>query len=268
VIELKIRVWGGVSALNAIISGYGSAMAVSLPVDVTVDPSDRTEIVAIDNKVVEEIMRLVGVKHCRVIVDSHVPVGIGLKSSSAVSSAVALALIHLTEGKYDVDRAVNVSAMASRNLKISVTGAHDDAYASLLGGIVLTSNEEGRLITRFDVPDGLEVYIGIPSNPKKTTNIESLRSLKSLGNELKGLIENGKWAQAMTINGLLVASANGYDPSPAIGAVMDGAIAAGISGNGPAYFCLVKPGMGAPRSFGGLKVIKSAPKDSGYEILQ
>lgn len=239
-----------------------------MPVDVTVELSDKTEIIAIDSKLVEEIMRLLGVNRCRVEVDSHIPAGMGLKSSSAVSSAVALALISLVEGKYDVDRAVKVSAEASRNLKISITGAHDDAYASLLGGIVLTSNVEGRLISRLAAPDDLSVFIGIPTNKKKTINIEALRSLKSVGAELKVLIEQGKWAQAMTINGLLVASANGYDPAPAIGAVREGAIAAGISGNGPAYFCLVRPEMGVPRSFDGLKVIRSSPKNSGYEIIR
>ncbi|MEM0122874.1 MAG: shikimate kinase [Conexivisphaerales archaeon] len=264
---MKIRAWGGVSALNAIISGYGSTMAVSMPVDVTVEYSDKTEIIAADNQIIEEIMRLLGVTRYRVSVESHIPIGMGLKSSSAVSSAVALALISMVEGKYDVDMAVNVSAKASKNLKISVTGAYDDAYASLLGGIILTSNKEGRLITRIDAPNGLDAFIGIPGNLKKVVNVESLRSLESLGIELKGLIEGGKWAQAMTINGLLVASANGYDPSPAIEAVREGAIAAGISGNGPAYFCLVKHGTGAPKSFRNLKVIKSVPKNSGYEIL-
>ncbi len=266
---MRVRSWGGISALNAIISGYGSSMAISLPVDVTVDLNDKTEIIAIDKLVVEEIMRSLQVKnYFRVTVSSQIPVGIGLKSSSAVTSAVALGIIGLLQGKYDVEEAAKVSAEASMKVNISVTGAYDDSYASLLGGMVLTSNYEKKLIARFDAPAELEVFIGIPNNPKKTVNIEALRSLKSLGVELRELIEDGKWAQAMIINGLLVASANGYDPSPIIGAVREGAIAAGISGNGPAYFCLVKPGMGVPRSFNGLKVIRTAPKNSGYEILQ
>ncbi|MGC8557530.1 MAG: shikimate kinase [Nitrososphaeria archaeon] len=265
--HMRVRAWGGVSALNAIISGYGSSMAVSLPVDVTVDLGDENKIVAAGSSLIEEIIRLLGTNNkFRIRVDSQIPAGMGLKSSSAVSAAVALALIALIDDKYDVDRAVRISAAASKNLKVSITGAHDDAYASLLGGIVLTSNEEGRLISRHSIEDKMEVLIGIPRNDRKRINVESLRSLKELGIELKKMIEEGKWMQAMTINGMLVAVANGYDASPAIGAVKEGAIAAGISGNGPAYFCLVKPGWGIPGSFEGLKVIRTVPENSGYII--
>ncbi len=266
---MRVRSWGGISALNAIISGYGSSMAISLPVDVTVEFSDENEIMAIDRQVVEEIMRLIEIKrNLRIVVNSQIPVGAGLKSSSAVTSAVALAIIGLLRGKFDVDEAVRISAAASIKLNISVTGAYDDSYASLLGGLVITSNYEGKLLGRYNVPADLEVIVGIPSNTKKAINVEGLRSMKPIGVELSKMIESGKWAQAMTINGLLVASANGYDPSPIIGAVKEGAIAAGISGNGPAYFCLVNPGAKLPGSFNGLKVIRASPKNSGYEILK
>lgn len=244
-------------------------MAISLPVDVTVELSDENEIVAADRKVVDEIINSLEIQEkLRIVVNSQIPAGVGLKSSSAVTSAVALALIGLLRGKLDVDEAVRVSASVSKKLNISVTGAYDDSYASLLGGLVITSNYEGRLLGRYNVHDEYEVIIGIPGNSKKAINVEGLRGMSPLGIELSRMIESGKWAQAMTINGLLVASANGYDPSPIVGAVREGAIAAGISGNGPAYFCILNRGSGVPDSFRGLKVIRARPINSGYEILK
>jgi len=50
---------------------------------------------------------------------------------------------------------------------------------------------------------------------------------------------NGNYWAALTLNGLIYSSALGYDSSPAIDALKAGAIAAGLSGTGPAVSAIV-----------------------------
>ena len=60
-------------------------------------------------------------------IESEIPLGFGLKSSSAVSNAVALAcsrLIDSNTGDYTV---LDIAVSASLDAKVTVTGAYDDA---------------------------------------------------------------------------------------------------------------------------------------------
>jgi shikimate kinase len=50
---------------------------------------------------------------------------------------------------------------------------------------------------------------------------------------------NGNYWAALTLNGLIYSSALDYDSSPAIDALSSGAIAAGLSGTGPAVTAIV-----------------------------
>jgi len=49
----------------------------------------------------------------------------------------------------------------------------------------------------------------------------------------------GNYWSALTLNGLIYSSALGYNPSIAVDALMAGALAAGLSGTGPAVTAIV-----------------------------
>ncbi len=254
--KVKVRVWGGVSFINALIGMYGSAMAVKLPLILEVEESDRW----LGDQIAKAIFEEIGLKgKFSVKVSSEIPQGVGLKSSSAYTASLAIAGLAF-KGNVDVDEAVKVSAKVSKRLGLSFTGAYDDAYASVLGGIVLTDNSTGKLISRFEAPSAWKVTIAINEELKKTVNQGLLEKFKELTDLLIRYVkERNFWAAAL-LNSLIVSSSNGYPKDPFIKAASTGAIA-GISGNGPAYFAIKE---GEPYVFEGMKNIFSSPANEGY----
>jgi shikimate kinase len=168
----------------------------------------------------------------------------GLKSSSAVSSAVALACLKEASGKADLLEAARYSAEASIQAGVSVTGAFDDASACVLGGLTVTNNLERKLVARRPVDASLRVLILVPpggmlSGKVDTSLFKPVEPLMRLAHRLA--LEGEEWL-AMTLNGLAVSTALGLDEKPALEALKAGAVAAGVSGKGPAVAAVVKPG--------------------------
>ena len=92
--------------------------------------------------------------------------GVGLKSSSAVSNAVSLACHKLIMDEDLDDNVVLDSAIqASKDSKVTITGAYDDSTASYFGGLVLTDNYRKRLITHESAPEDFFAIILIPKYP-------------------------------------------------------------------------------------------------------
>src|SRR5690606_15322742 len=87
-------------------------------------------------------------------VKSEIPIGYGLKSSSAVSNAVALACSRLSREDEDIDdyAVLDAAVRASLEAKVTVTGAYDDATACYFGGFTVTDNYARRLIRREEAP--------------------------------------------------------------------------------------------------------------------
>ncbi|MGC8569038.1 MAG: shikimate kinase [Nitrososphaeria archaeon] len=256
--RVRARVWGGIGFLNALISGYGSAMAVRLPLTVELERSKDWDC----DEVAKEIIRDVGLEgRYSVKVRSEVPVGVGLKSSSAYTSAIALAALRL-KGEEDPFRAVRISAKVSRALGLSYTGAYDDAYASVLGGIVLTDNSNGRLISRISAPESWKVTIGYYEGSRKRVEREKLEAFRELGLLAKSMFESGRLMLASLTNSLIVAAANGYSADPFLRFSEEGLIS-GISGNGPAYFVIYEDGA---RTFEGMKNLTTSPANQPYEV--
>ena len=71
---------------------------------------------------------------------SDIPVAMGLKSSSAVSSAGLLAVARASGATRPPLEIAKLSAQVSRETGVSATGAFDDALAGLASGVVVTNN--------------------------------------------------------------------------------------------------------------------------------
>ncbi|MEM3647589.1 MAG: shikimate kinase [Thermoproteota archaeon] len=248
-------VHGAVSIVNAMANGLGAALGVGLKVEAScrlvnepvfkiysdgrlLKPGNLLE------KVCSLIFRDHGVEHgCTINVSSEIPAKKGLKSSSAVSSAVALACLKEICGEVDLLKAAEYSAEASIQAGVSITGAFDDASACLLGGITITNNFERKLIARRTVEDSLRVLILVPpggmlSGSIDTTLFKPVELLMRLAHKLA--LEGEEWT-AMTLNGLAVSAALGISSKPALEAIRAGAISAGVSGKGPAIAAVAKP---------------------------
>ena len=256
--KIKVRVWGGLSFINALINGIGSVMAINLPLKIIIRENKEWDC----DEVAREIFKASGVDgHYSVSIFSEIPIGMGLKSSSAYTVALALGAQKI-KGHVDPENAVKVSAQVSKKMGISYTGAYDDAYASIYGGIVISDNRTGSLLKRREAPKKWAVTLGLKEGMSKKVNPESLKIFGDLGTLAVNYVENEKYFSASLLNSLIVASANGYPTEPVIAAVKKGAIS-GISGNGPAYFAISE---GYNYKFKDMKNIFTRPANEQYSI--
>jgi shikimate kinase len=235
-------VHGAISIVNAVATGFGSAMGISLKVQVEII-ADRGsgitfrsgECTPMIRHIIDNILpvEFVMENHLSVLINSEIPTGVGLKSSSAVSCAMALACTGLIDNKindtYVIDSAINGSLFA----KTTITGAYDDSAACYYGGFVTTDNL-GRKLLRTDPcnPDVVAI-IQVPEK-RQRGDISKLKLVSNLYNDAFNLAYAGDYWKAMILNGLLTSSMLVENYLPARLALENGALAAGVTGNGPA----------------------------------
>jgi shikimate kinase len=239
--KVRSTVHGAISLVNAIATGYGSALGISLKVRVEVElrkgngilfqPEGGTPLLRniINRSLPKEITKnnLLVIK-----VDSQIPAGMGLKSSSAVSSATALACTALVGNELDDKIILNLAVRASLDAGVTITGAYDDSTACYFGGIVVTNNYEYELIQREEAPADLYAVVFLPNN-NRHGNIRNLYLFSDLFMDAFNLAKTRQYWKAMKLNGLLTASALSGDYKPILTALQRGALSASISGNGP-----------------------------------
>lgn len=238
-------VHGAISIVNAIGSGNGSALGISLKVNAEVEFADGEGITFEpkgefrDDKLVKAVVNRAVPKqmlekyHVKVSVNSDIPVGYGLKSSSAVSNAVSLACLKIVKENPDDLETINTAVDASFDAKVTITGAFDDACASYFGGFVVTDNRKRQLIRREEAPSDLYAIIFIPKNSKRNDPLR-LRMLANFFDEAFNLAKKAQYWEAMMLNGVLVSAGLTIEYKPIKEAVESGALAASVSGNGPA----------------------------------
>lgn len=238
-------VHGAISIVNAIASGQGSALGISLEVSAKVEFTDGSGITFQpsgefrDDRLIKAVVtravpkQMLEQYHVRVNVNSEIPVGYGLKSSSAVSNAVSLACLKVVKENTDDLEAVNTAVDASLDAKVTITGAFDDACASYFGGFVVTDNLGRQLISHEEAPSDLHAVIFIPKKAERNDPLR-LQMLSKFFDEAFNLAKNGEYWEAMMLNGVLVSAGLAMQYKPIKEAVEKGALAASVSGNGPA----------------------------------
>jgi len=251
----KAAAHGAITIVNAIASGFGAAAGIDLWTEATVELTDTPgsirgviigepeENTILMEKTVAKVLEKFGLENkfgARVETKSNIPIARGLKSSSTASNAIALATLAALGKRLDDLDIINLGVDASLEAGVTVTGAFDDACASYLGGVVVTDNYKRLLRKRFRVEE-LPVLIFVPPEKAYTHNSDVDR-MKLVGREAKaihGIALSGECWTAMTLNGFLYSCILGMDVSIAVGALRNGAIAAGLSGKGPAVAAVV-----------------------------
>ena len=245
-----------ISVVNAISAGRGVTIAIDIPCKVsatlrrkTDDPSlviktDVSDPHRLVERSVSYALRRLNFKippsfQLEVKIRSHIPAGVGLKSSSAVSVAATRAVFGLFSKDGDSTTILRSSCLASKDSRASLTGAYDDAAASLLGGVAFTDNSKFRLIRHSRIPDklGTAVAILVPKKERVLTSSLSASSYASYRNE--GLeafrfAEENDFTNAMLLNSIIQCAALNYSMEPIWTALTEGASASGITGKGPA----------------------------------
>lgn len=247
---------GAATVINAIATGKGAAVGVDLhtkaKVKLTDDPgiirgkimSTPSEDPILIEKTVRKVLQHFNYQDrfgAQVETWSDIPIAKGLKSSSAAGNAIALATVAALNKNLNDLSVINLGVEGAMDAKVTITGAFDDACASYFGGVVITDNLKRRVVKRFLPPQNLSVLFYVPSKKKYTVNSDVSRT-KELAPLVKVAYEaahEGDYWTALTLNGMIHSTALGYNPSIAIDALMAGALAAGLSGTGPAVAAVV-----------------------------
>ncbi|MGA8604912.1 MAG: shikimate kinase [Thermoplasmata archaeon] len=245
------RTSAAITITNALPTGVGCAVGIALhceaQVTLSIDPSLRTATLEIPadvrSSVVEESLRS-GLEHyypqpgatARLSLRSEIPLAKGLKSSSAVSTSILLAVARAADRNPTAMEIGLHSAEVGRRAGVSATGALDDALAGLDPGFVITENSRGDVLRRSPVDSdwGVALYVPTQSHPPSPNLIATFSAERPAGERAVRAALTGDWAAAMRLNSELVERSMGYSYGEIRERLrMNGAIASGVSGLGP-----------------------------------
>jgi shikimate kinase len=267
-----------VTIVNALPTGVGCALGIDLSVRARVavrrtalgrEPKlDFTR--GSGTPVVRESVRLAldafatgGPWSASVELDSDIPAGRGLKSSSAVATAVAQATAHAFGRDPPPLEIARIAAGAGRTSGVSATGALDDALAGISPGFWLADCRGGTVLKRG--PSGADwkvaLYVPRAKHAPSPTWQAAFELRRDAGEAVVDQARAGNWWTAMRRNSELVEETMHYDYSGLrAGLIEAGALGAGVTGMGPAL-AAVAPADLAPR------VLDRLPLTGGFRQL-
>jgi len=249
--KVKATVHGAISLVNAIANQKGATLGIELEVNAIIETSPgkginiQSENKSISsrliNKTIEKIISKKDIDENKIDVtlESQIPTGYGLKSSSAISTAVALACSKIFKPKLTDNQILLAGVEASIESKVSITGAYDDACSCYYGGFNVTDNFKKNRIVSEKAPTNLIAIIFIPKN-RKRGNLKNLKILSAVFENAWELAKKTDYWNAMNLNGLATAATLNSDPKIIIDLLEKGALGASVSGNGPAIAAITK----------------------------
>ena len=247
----KATIHGAISIVNAIATGKGAALGISKKVNVEMETSyGKGVIIQVDNKsmssrLINRVIEKIVTKNelsktkLKVSLDTEIPTGYGLKSSSAISTAVAMACAKLFKPKMNDTEILNAGVKASIETKVSLTGAYDDACACYYGGFVVTDNHRKKLVHSEKCLNRVSAVIFIPKS-RKRGNVRKLKVSSSDFEHAWNLAKKSDYWNAMNLNGIATSTILSSEPEIILKLIENGAIGASVSGNGPSIAAIVK----------------------------
>jgi len=247
----KATLHGAISIVNAIAMGKGATLGISLKTEATIKTSQGKGVILVSdnktissrlvNRVVQKVVpkKVLDKNKLKISIQSEIPTGYGLKSSSAISSAVALACAKLFRPKWSDYEILIAGVNASIETKVSITGAYDDACGCYYGGFVVTDNYKRKIIKSEKGPHNLISVIFIPKS-RKRGKVKNLKKLSIVFDQAWRMARNSDYWNAMILNGLATSSILNSEPKIITDLIERGALGATISGNGPAIAAVVK----------------------------
>ena len=252
-VVVKSVVHGAVSLVNAIATGSGAAVGIDTFVKTTLEVKEGTGIYITSdnktissrliNKVIQNSVPKKQLEKIRLELDfqSNIPTGYGLKSSSAISTAVSMACSKAFQRKFTDKKILKIGVESSIQTKVSLTGAYDDACACYYGGFNVTNNYKRSLVLRRPAPNNLQAIIFLPKS-RKRGNLKKLKNFKPAFEKAWELAKNGDYWNASILNGIATSSILNSNPELIFKLIEKGAIGATISGNGPSIMAITKKG--------------------------
>lgn len=248
------------TVLNALATGTGSAFAIAAVVTATVelddsgsitgeiraapdlDPAENPHTGLIERCADMVISRFGNGQGAHVTTESEVPMAAGLKSSSAAANATVLATLAALGRDDDVTpiEACRLGVAAARDAGVTVTGAFDDASASMLGGVTVTDNTEDELLARDEVEWSVLVWTPPERAFSAEADVDRCRRIAPLADLVADLALAGQYPLAMTVNGFAYCGALGFPTDPLIDALPEAA-GVSLSGTGPSTTAVGDP---------------------------
>ena len=247
----KATIHGAISIVNAIATGKGAALGISKKVNVEMETSyGKGVIIEVENKsmssrLINRVIEKIVTKNelsktkLKVSLDTEIPTGYGLKSSSAISTAVAMACAKLFKPNMNDTEILNAGVKASIETKVSLTGAYDDACACYYGGFVVTDNHRKKLVHSEKCLNRVSAVIFIPKS-RKRGNVRKLKVSSRDFEQAWNLAKKSDYWNAMNLNGIATSTILSSEPEIILKLIENGAIGASVSGNGPSIAAIVK----------------------------
>ena len=246
---------GCISVINGIVNGKAAVLGINLLTEASYseigteqyvkvigsEDTDDTLVRICVRRTLERIGADPSVGY-QVRIKSQIPPSRGLKSSSSVCNAVIKAVLDSHSCDMDIMDIIRLGVECAKEAKVTVTGSFDDACGCELGGLIFTENYSTTLIRR-EPADGYDVILCIPEYTKERVPRERYEAVTGRMEEIQKIAETD-YLKAITLNGRLIAEVTGTDNSIAEKALEAGALAAGISGTGPAIAVIAKKGHG------------------------
>ena len=244
------------TVINALATGRGAAFAIDRETTATVELGGRDVTGEIDGapdadtRLIERCVELVVAEYgdgegAGVQTESEIPMAAGLKSSSAAANATVLATLDALGVAVSDERDGNAAAVsretaarlgvrAAREVGVTVTGAFDDASASMLGGVTVTDNTSDELLALETV--AWDVAVWTPDERAFSADADAARCerVAPVVEVATDLALAGEYERAMTLNGLAFCAALDFPTKPAI-AALERVEGVSLSGTGPSY---------------------------------
>src|SRR6267143_321832 len=200
----KAIMHGAISIVNAIATGKGATLGISIGVEARIKATPGTGIFfenkesSLSSRLIKAVIEKAVPKtdleknKITVLVKSEIPSGYGLKSSSAISSVISLACAKLFRPKVADLEVLKYGAEASIQTKVSITGAFDDACACYFGGFVVTDNTNLRIVKSEKAPEDLVAVIFIPRS-RRRGDVKRLKILDEVFSQAWTLPSNAEY---------------------------------------------------------------------------
>jgi len=198
-------------------------------------------------------------------ISSEIPIGQGLKSSSAISCAAIKALNQATWAGLNESEIVDIAVSSQRKCGCTITGSLDDTWASISSGWKLVDPKKSAsesIISEGKIEEEMIIFLILRGSRTNIIEINNFKEQSRIFERALDSILNDSIFQAISTNGMAVAAATEDDEAVRIcnKLIANGAIAAGITGSGPAISIV---------SFiQDSETIRKVLCNSGYEIIE
>ena len=259
---MKITTYGGLSVISAFSTGIGASASIDLKMSVSIEEESKSAY----PQSVKKTIKFLELKYGKpfdysIKIESEIPPAVGLKSSSALTSAIVLSYLKMND--ISVSEPGAIIAEASRYNHTSATGALDDASCSIYGGLCISDNNRDKIIKMTKLNE-IDILICWPRDKIRNSYEMLSKKMSVLGrsvNRLLDLLDSGKIYETMVLNGLIFGSYLESDFIPCGKMYSLGASYSSYSGKGPAIFSI----------FEDRDILLRAKEEfnmTGYEIIE